>query len=759
MSLIAELKRRRVFRVAGAYLVGAWIVLQVADTLFPALHLPPWTVTLVAAAVVLGFPIALVLGWAFDITPGGIERTPTDRSQLGFPLRAAAVGTVVVAVGVASLIIVKRNAVASKLDENAVVVLPFRVAGDASIMAMREGMVDLLAAKLTGEGGPRAIDSRTTMSAWRRKIDNERDDMPLSDAVQLARSLGAGQVLLGEVIGTPGNIVVNATLYSAIDGTAKEKATDEAPPDSMLQSVDRLVAKLLSQQAGQGHRAEALLSESLTAVQAYLEGQRLFRRGSHADAALRFKSALDEDSTFALAGLGLALARSWSGHGPEYQRGRAIAWTHRDRLPQPDREFVIAWIGEKYPRPTPPRDQLAAWQRIVTSAPDRVEAWYALGDLYYHFGAVMDIDEPDDKALDAWQRALRLDSAYVPALSHQIPLYAERGDTAHVREISDLLFKRIQPDRRTLNPIAWPAALALNDEDWLKDLRAAADSMTSNDARNAQIDVVLSGLPSGDVPRLIEVSIERATDPGATMAGILTGVTQLANMGQPKAALAMLQRAAPIVGAAGVQDMTLAFSEDYVDLEATGMSAHEQAPAHGPDAQRLCIRGGTAAKRGDREAAVKALNALRAAVAANPETEQRFNICVLAIDASLKVSTKAPDARAAVLAIDSALMNGVVSANWREHFTLHSTGLHLALGDLEGALAASKRVQRDQGYARAPLLLERARIASRLGKRDEAIQSYELYLKMRANSEPGRASEITDQARRELAALVGERSR
>ena len=89
MSLLAELKRRRVFRVAGAYLVGAWIVLQVGDVVFPALRLPPWTLTLLVVLVVLGFPVALLLGWAFDITPGGIERTPGAPLKLNFPIRAA----------------------------------------------------------------------------------------------------------------------------------------------------------------------------------------------------------------------------------------------------------------------------------------------------------------------------------------------------------------------------------------------------------------------------------------------------------------------------------------------------------------------------------------------------------------------------------------------------------------------------------------------------------------------------------------------
>src|SRR5262245_5909771 len=118
-ELISELKRRRVFRVAGAYLVGAWIVLQVADTLFPALGLPVWTVRFVAVAAVLGFPIALILGWVFDLTPDGIERTSSGL-KFRFPSRAAIAGTLIVALGVTLFVAAQTRFRASHLDMNAV---------------------------------------------------------------------------------------------------------------------------------------------------------------------------------------------------------------------------------------------------------------------------------------------------------------------------------------------------------------------------------------------------------------------------------------------------------------------------------------------------------------------------------------------------------------------------------------------------------------------------------------------------------------
>ena len=79
-SVWAELKRRNVVRVAAAYAVVGWLLVQIADTLFPALQLPEWTVTFVAGLVILGFPMALILSWAYELTPDGMERTKSGSS-------------------------------------------------------------------------------------------------------------------------------------------------------------------------------------------------------------------------------------------------------------------------------------------------------------------------------------------------------------------------------------------------------------------------------------------------------------------------------------------------------------------------------------------------------------------------------------------------------------------------------------------------------------------------------------------------------
>ena len=82
MSFFAELRRRNVFRVVVAYIIVSWLLLQVADTLVPALHLPEWFNSGIALLLILGFPIAIIFAWAFEMTPEGVKRErEVDRSQ------------------------------------------------------------------------------------------------------------------------------------------------------------------------------------------------------------------------------------------------------------------------------------------------------------------------------------------------------------------------------------------------------------------------------------------------------------------------------------------------------------------------------------------------------------------------------------------------------------------------------------------------------------------------------------------------------
>src|SRR5438552_6838058 len=74
-NFFAELKRRNVYKVAVAYAVVGWVIAQIATQIFPFLEIPNWVVRLVIVVIAIGFPIALVIAWAFELTPEGLKRT------------------------------------------------------------------------------------------------------------------------------------------------------------------------------------------------------------------------------------------------------------------------------------------------------------------------------------------------------------------------------------------------------------------------------------------------------------------------------------------------------------------------------------------------------------------------------------------------------------------------------------------------------------------------------------------------------------
>ena len=83
MTLFEELKRRKVFRVAGTYAIVAWILMQIGEVTFPALNIPEWIMSTLVVVLLAGFPIAVIFAWIFDRTPSGIVRTPNISNDKG----------------------------------------------------------------------------------------------------------------------------------------------------------------------------------------------------------------------------------------------------------------------------------------------------------------------------------------------------------------------------------------------------------------------------------------------------------------------------------------------------------------------------------------------------------------------------------------------------------------------------------------------------------------------------------------------------
>lgn len=407
---------------------------------------------------------------------------------------------------------------AAEPDPGRVAVFPFRVSGASpSLDYLREGMVDLLAAKLTGEVGPRAVDSRTSISAWRREGDTA-DEVDAERIRAVAAGLGAGRALLGEVVGSPQHLTISASLEPVDSRRPRITSQVEGPADSLTILVDRLVGQLLVEIAGSpGRTLESLTTPSLPALRAYLAGREAHRIGRHRRAIERFNAALDHDSAFALAAVALAEASfgipgGSTGRHPYARRALSLARAARDRLSEEDRLYLAALSRPRYPASMFPwAEVIATWVSTVNRLIDKPEAWFQLGLHLAQFGPQTGRDGAQELAVNAFSRVLELDSASLPALDQLIRLEAREGDRGTLERLARLYSTR-DPSGPGTGYVQWRIALELDDEEALAGLRSRFDELTSPSLVQIVGYGQMDGVGLADVRRAADILRERVRE-------------------------------------------------------------------------------------------------------------------------------------------------------------------------------------------------------------------------------------------------------
>jgi len=214
-KFFTELKRRNVYRVAIAYAVVAWLLMQIASQIFPFFDIPSWGVRLVVLILIIGFPIALILAWAFELTPEGIKRTEVADLEPAKPSRKQAwIYVVLVAAALsAALFFVGRYTVTNRpitngLPEKSIAVLPFEnLSEDKANAYFAEGMQDEILARLSKIADLKVI-SRTSTQKYKSAPGDLRE---------IARQLGVANILEGSVQKAADQVRVNVQLINALN--------------------------------------------------------------------------------------------------------------------------------------------------------------------------------------------------------------------------------------------------------------------------------------------------------------------------------------------------------------------------------------------------------------------------------------------------------------------------------------------------------------------------------------------------------------
>ena len=316
MSLFSELKRRRVFRVAGVYAIAAWAAIEVADTILPRLALPEWTVTLVIVIALLGFPVAVGLAWAFDLTPEGLQRTPPDPASPPLPRNRPLVyigfGMLLALVTYGMYDFVRPDAPAvpdATSNSPSIAVLPFVNMSDSKETEyFSDGITEDVLNALAQIEGLR-VAARTSSFAFK--------DKQLSVG-EIAKQLGVATVLEGSVQRAGNRLRITAQLINAADGMHLwsqkfDRGTEDifAVEDEISHAIASALQVKLS---GRAQNAVASRHTGNTkAHDLYLLGLYHFnRRGIEPlrSAIKYFEQAIAVDPDYALAWAGLSMAQS-----------------------------------------------------------------------------------------------------------------------------------------------------------------------------------------------------------------------------------------------------------------------------------------------------------------------------------------------------------------------------------------------------------------------------------------------------------------
>src|SRR5438876_1884709 len=417
-NFFAELKRRNVYKVAVAYAVVGWLVIQISSTVLPTFHAPEWVVQTLIVLVALGFPIALVIAWAFELTPEGLKRAEDVDA-----LRATHVGVApparpkshawifVVVVGVVFSIglffigrYTARNTASaartevvtgSAIPEKSIAVLPFENLSEEKANAyFAEGIQNEILTRLATVHDLKVI-SRTSTAKYQSKPDNLKT---------VAQELGVSTVLEGAVQKAGDKVRVNVQLIDAHSDThlwAKSYDRDFKDVLKVESEVSQEIAEALraNLSPNESHALAAVRTPDTEAYDVFLRGQYELRQAE----ASRTAEAYDRADAFYRQALGRD--PNFAEAAAEFARSRLSRHWFVSPLSSPELEEVKSLID-----------------RALALAPNSPEAHSALG-LFFYWG-----HRQYEAALTEFNRTLELQPNNALARQNCAAVYRRRGE-------------------------------------------------------------------------------------------------------------------------------------------------------------------------------------------------------------------------------------------------------------------------------------------------------------------------------------------
>src|SRR5947207_3942844 len=426
MRLLSELKRRNVYKIAVAYAVVGWLVIQVSSTVLPTFHAPEWVVQTLVMLVALGFPIALLIAWAFELTPQGLKRTEDVDLAASERQPRKHIWIFVVFVGAAlsiALFFVGRytsrektprqsEAATTAIPQKSIAVLPFEnLSDDKNAAYFADGIQDEILTKLASIADLKVI-SRTSTAKYKSKPE---------DLKTVSQQLGVANVLEGSVQKAADKVRVNVQLIDAGGDSHRWARSYErdikhvlAVESEVAQEIaDSLQAKLSPAEA---KTLAATPTKDTVAYDLFLRAEHEERLAenslspeSYEQAAAWYQQAIARDPNFALA----------------------MARLVRNRM---DRHWFLEQMTD-----AELAEVHSMAEHAIALAPTLAEAHVALGNYFYHGYRQY------EQALTEFERALQLQPNAATAVEYSGYVHRRQGQ---LERCLDELTRTLEQDPR-----------------------------------------------------------------------------------------------------------------------------------------------------------------------------------------------------------------------------------------------------------------------------------------------------------------------
>ena len=453
MSVFEELKRRKVFRVTSTYAVVAWVIMQIGEVVFPALRLPEWVLSTVVILLLIGFPIVTIFAWIFDATPEGIKITKPKSIQKSSTSKAP--------INNVPFYLQKRNVfLVLGLVFGLLIGNLNLFKGNQKVVNYSGERIPIAIADFENKTNDPSLDGLSGLLITSLEQSNYLSVLTRSRMFDILKQIGRPNTkTIDEKIGS--EICANASISSLVIAsimqfgdlysidlkildtktneyifTKNVQADGKRNIPSLIDDISKFTRISLAEKAEEVERNQkqvaSITTKNLEAYKFYDIGEKALFSKRWDEAKNNFKKAVEIDSNFALALYQIAYIEQWffNAKKADYYIQRAV--NNIESVPDKERLYIRAQSIQDF------SSRIPVYKEIVNKYPNEKQAYFEIGDMYFHNG-------PAVESIPYFEKSLELDPSYENVIEHLGWIYLDVQDYEKYTELYKNSLK-IYPD-------------------------------------------------------------------------------------------------------------------------------------------------------------------------------------------------------------------------------------------------------------------------------------------------------------------------